>query len=71
MYFNILNDHILAERGWEFWWEDKRRDDLIRHGTFIQQATDRGLPAKPHHVVFPIPQFALDANQALEQNDGY
>lgn len=68
---DALNDHILAERGWEFWWEDKRRDDLIRHGKFIQQALDRGLPAKPHHVIFPIPQFALDANPNLVQNDGY
>lgn len=66
-----LNDHILAERGWEFWWEDKRKDDLVRHGKFIEQAVARGLPAKSHHNIFPIPQFALDANPALVQNEGY
>lgn len=66
-----LNNHILDERGWEFWWEGKRRHDLIRHGKFISQAQSRGLPAQDHMVRFPIPQFALDANPSLEQNSGY
>lgn len=66
-----LNTHILEERGWEFWWEGKRRHDLIRHNKFIPQAQQRGLPAKDHHVRFPIPQFALDANPLLTQNEGY
>lgn len=66
-----LNNHILKERGWEFWWEGKRRHDLIRHGKFVAQAQDRGLPAQEHMVRFPIPQFALDANPSLKQNAGY
>lgn len=67
----MLNAAILQERGWEFWWEDKRRDDLIRHGEFISRAQERGAPAQAHHVRYPIPQFALDANPNLEQNPGY
>jgi len=66
-----LRSHILDERGWEFWWEGKRREDLIRHGEFIKRAQDRGEPAQPHHVRHPIPLFALDANPMLEQNPGY
>ena len=66
-----LRAAILVERGWEFWWEDQRRDDLIRHGEFIKRAQERGEPAKDHQVRYPIPQFALDANPALEQNTGY
>jgi hypothetical protein len=66
-----LNDHILKERGWEFWWEGKRRHDLIRHGKFIEQAVARGIPAQDHMVRYPIPQFALDANPNLQQNPGY
>ncbi len=66
-----LRGHILMERGWEFWWEGKRREDLIRHGEFIKRAQDRGMPAQAHHVRHPIPLFALDANPALEQNPGY
>lgn len=66
-----LNEHILTERGWEFWWEDHRRDDLIRHGEFIKRAQERGEPAKDFQVRYPIPQFALDANPSLQQNAGY
>jgi len=66
-----LNSHILDERGWELWWEGKRREDLIRHGEFISRARARGLPAQDHHVRHPIPLFALDANPMLEQNPGY
>lgn len=66
-----LRDHILDERGWEFWYEAKRRQDLVRHGKLIEQAQERGLPAQEHHVRFPIPQFEMDANPALEQSPGY
>lgn len=66
-----LRSHILDERGWEFWWEGKRREDLIRHGEFIKRAQERGAPAQSHMVRHPIPQFALDANPKLEQNPGY
>ncbi len=66
-----LRNHILDERGWEFWWEGKRREDLIRHGEFISRAQARGLPAQPHHVRHPIPLFVLDANPLIEQNPGY
>ncbi|MCR9229144.1 MAG: RagB/SusD family nutrient uptake outer membrane protein [Flavobacteriaceae bacterium] len=66
-----LNQAILDERGWEFYLEDIRREDLIRHGEFISRAQQRGNPAQPHHVRYPIPQFAMDANPLLEQNDGY
>lgn len=68
---DALRDHILDERGWELWWEGKRREDLIRHGEFISRAQARGMPAQPHHVRHPIPLFALDANPKLEQNEGY
>ena len=67
-----LRDHILAERGWEFFSERKRRQDLIRHGKFVSSAIARGVTnAKPYHVLFPIPQTELDANTALTQNEGY
>ena len=67
-----LRDHILKERRWEFWYEGHRRRDLIRTGKFIQMAVDRGMSnAKAFHVLFPIPQSAIDANPLLKQNDGY
>ena len=67
-----LRAHILDERGWEFWFEAKRRYDLIRMDKFIEKAHARGKSnAQPHHVKFPIPQFAMDSNPLLEQNSGY
>jgi len=67
-----LRDQILVERGWEFFSEGLRRQDLIRHGLFISRAQERGVTlAQPHHVLYPIPQQEMDANDALEQNPGY
>ncbi|MEQ9443580.1 MAG: RagB/SusD family nutrient uptake outer membrane protein [Cyclobacteriaceae bacterium] len=67
-----LRMHLLDERGWEFYSEGKRREDQIRMGTFISSALGRGISnAKSYHVLFPIPQAAMDANPMLEQNDGY
>lgn len=62
---------ILTERGWEFISEGKRREDLIRHGKFIELAQSRGINAQPHHVRFPIPVAEIVANPLVEQNTGY
>lgn len=63
-----LRDAILDERAKEFFFEGKRREDLIRHDRFISNAVARGKNAQPHHVYYPIPQVELDANELLEQN---
>jgi len=62
---------LLNERAWEFYSEGKRREDLIRHNQLIQNAINRGQPAKDFHVKFPIPQSEIDANPKLVQNPGY
>ena len=67
-----LRDYILEERSWETYAENYRRDDLIRQGKYIQKAQDRGVTsAQPFHVLYPIPQFEIDRNPKLKQNDGY
>ncbi|WP_229738630.1 RagB/SusD family nutrient uptake outer membrane protein [Parapedobacter pyrenivorans] len=66
-----FRDAILRERGWEFFSEGKRREDLIRHGKFISFARERGVNADERHVVFPIPQSEVDANSAIIQTEGY
>ncbi|GAB3695254.1 hypothetical protein GCM10027592_17130 [Spirosoma flavus] len=63
---------IFRERGWEFVAEGKRREDLIRQGTFISLAQARGITnAKPERTLFPIPQVEIDANKLCVQNPGY
>lgn len=62
---------LVRERGWEFYSEGKRREDLIRNDLFLKNATDRNLPAKTFQTRFPFPQSEIDANKSLVQNTGY
>lgn len=62
---------ILDERGREFHTEALRRQDLIRHGKFIEMAIERGKPAKDFQVRYAIPQTEIERNANLTQNEGY
>lgn len=66
-----LSNFILDERGRELYNEGHRRNDLIRHGKFIQNAIERGLDSQPYQVLYPIPQSAINENPNLNQNKGY
>lgn len=66
-----LRDEIIEQRKLEFWYEGKRRDDLIRIGKYISNAQGRGIAAKDYNIHFPIPQSAIDSNPNLKQNEGY
>lgn len=78
-----LRDYILDERGWELYFEGNRREDLIRHGKFIEYANDpkrmgKKAPknpqqnAKAHHVVFPIPnKIIVESEGVIKQNPEY
>jgi starch-binding outer membrane protein, SusD/RagB family len=64
-------EFILTERGREFHTEALRRQDMIRHGVFIEQAVARGKPAQDFHVRYPIPITEIERNPNLVQNEGY
>jgi len=67
-----FKDAIFRERGWEFISEGKRREDLIRQGTFLSSAIARGVSpdlATPDKLLFPIPQRELEANKLLVPNN--
>ena len=66
-----LRDFLLEERGRELYCEGHRRPDLIRFGKFIDKAREKGFDAQDYHVLFPIPQSALNENPNLVQNPGY
>ncbi len=67
-----LRDQILKERGWEFYCEGKRRHDFIRMDKFVESAQARGYThVEEYRERYPIPQFALDSNPLLKQNEGY
>lgn len=61
---------LLAERGFEFYWEQQRRTDLIRFGKFNDAYTEKPV-TEPFVRVYPIPRNALAASSVLTQNQGY
>ena len=66
-----LNDFLLDERGREFYCEGLRRDDLIRHGKFVEAVAEQGKKPDAHMALYPIPQSVIDENPNIVQNPGY
>ncbi|ETZ19216.1 RagB/SusD family nutrient uptake outer membrane protein [Pedobacter sp. V48] len=64
---------LLDERGRELYAEGSRRQDLIRNGSFISNAIERGKTnAKPYMVLYPIPNAVIvQGKGVIEQNLGY
>jgi hypothetical protein len=70
---------ILNERLFELAGEAKRRQDLIRNGTFTaaRRMCSAQLPAcikaaqPAYKILFPIPQTQIESNPLLKQNPGY
>ncbi|NJK94089.1 MAG: RagB/SusD family nutrient uptake outer membrane protein [Bacteroidales bacterium] len=57
-------DALLQERGWEFYHEGMRRNDLVRFGKFIKgtwEFFDRS-GEQEYRNTFPIPQLKINAN---------
>ncbi|MCD8265263.1 MAG: RagB/SusD family nutrient uptake outer membrane protein [Tannerellaceae bacterium] len=61
---------IEKERILELSWENWRRNDMVRFGTFTRAYTDKEV-SQPYRIVFPIPENVLASNQSLTQNPGY
>lgn len=80
-----LRDRILEERGFELYFEGCRREDLIRHGKYVEYANDPermgsedSRPvnpqqnAKDYHVLYPIPnKVIVESGGIIKQNPGY
>lgn len=74
-------DDILDERGRELYWENWRRNDLIRFGKYEVEYPIPGDVATPGYTpgmnkdvrrrIFPIPSTELKLNPNLTQNAGY
>lgn len=71
-----LRNAILQERGWEFFFECKRRQDLIRMGkyesvvnTYLTAVKKPASITLPRDKYFSYPQAQLDLNKSLSNND--
>ncbi|MEP7375860.1 MAG: RagB/SusD family nutrient uptake outer membrane protein [Chitinophagaceae bacterium] len=65
-----LND-IYDERGRELWWENWRRQDMIRFKKFLLPFQEKNYLSDSKYLVFPIPDEQLAVNPNLTQNPGY
>lgn len=67
-------DILFRERGFEFYWENLRRTDMIRFGKYEGTWTEK-TNSDPTKRIFPIPQNAIDGASNLPgyliQNQGY
>jgi hypothetical protein len=76
-------DELLAERGRELYFENCRRQDLIRHGKFIEKAIEKNSyfgksvtqlqgAVGNKYLKFPLPPEVITMGQGLiKQNPGY
>jgi starch-binding outer membrane protein, SusD/RagB family len=62
---------ILNERLFEFTWEGKRRQDLVRANKFTQGTWYAKTHSDAWKVLMPIPQTQIETNPQLKQNPGY
>ena len=67
---SINPDVLLDERGREFWWENWRRQDMIRFGKYLQPFQEKE-QSEEKYLLFPIPYEQLAVNPNLKQNEGY
>lgn len=70
-----FKDAVLKERLLELCCEHHRRVDLLRFGKLIEaNKLAHNIDLQPHHLLYPIPQQAIDNNDAISQenqNPGY
>jgi len=65
-----VRDAVLRERLFEFAFEGKRRQDLIRHGKYTAARRFK-LVSEGYRILMPIPATQIQANPMLQQNPGY
>ncbi|RFM25929.1 RagB/SusD family nutrient uptake outer membrane protein [Deminuibacter soli] len=63
-------DNLLDERGRELYWEEYRRNDLIRFGKFLTPWQEKP-DDDPKYLLLAIPNQQLAVNPNLKQNPGY
>lgn len=64
-------DKIYNERGYEFYWEGSRRNDMVRFNKYCLARYEKSSETPTYKILFPIPASALEANPTLVQNPGY
>ncbi len=64
-------EKILNERGYEFYWDNCRRNDLIRFNKYCDARYEKTTVTPAYKILFPIPLAAYDVDHNVVQNPGY
>lgn len=67
----VTLDNVYDERGRELYWENWRRNDMVRFGKFLSPKALKPNVSGPERLIFPIPNEQLVINPNLTQNPGY
>jgi hypothetical protein len=67
----VNRDVLLDERGRELWWENWRRQDMIRFKKFLLPFQEKNYDSDAKYLLFAIPYEQLAVNPNLVQNPGY
>ncbi|EGJ72323.1 RagB/SusD domain-containing protein [Bacteroides coprosuis DSM 18011] len=62
---------IYNERGFELYWENTRRNDMIRFDEYTKPRDNKDFETPSYKTLLPIPISALEGNEDLTQNEGY
>ena len=65
----IYRELYMAVR--EFWYEGKRREDLIRMGKYVETGKKYSTNFSEKNLLFPIPTSVIIENSHIEQNPHY
>ena len=68
---SMSEDTMLDERGRELWWENWRRNDLVRFGKYLSAWEHKDVASDAKYLLFPFPSSQIVANPSLVQNPGY
>jgi starch-binding outer membrane protein, SusD/RagB family len=71
VYTDLTLDRILNERGYEFYWDNCRRNDLIRFNKYCDARYEKPAVTPVYKILFPVPLMAHDADREIVQNPGY
>ena len=76
---SVSLDDILDERARELYWENVRRQDLVRFGLLTSSTylwdwkggSYQGNSVDDRYNLYPIPTTEINSNSQLQQNPGY
>jgi len=68
---DLTLDRIYAERGFELYWENTRRNDMVRFNKYTAARTEKTSEDAIYKILLPVPRSAYDADKNIVQNPGY